>query len=152
MAIPPKLTLGYKANFKVLKSAAANGDLAIVSAIRKVDQKPVALLCATQRNADKTVSMIPLAVMCEGNPFEDFEDPTVLEPEKEEMRKLVSNGLDGINRLIGQQPIKQDKCAKCGAPATIYDRDPYKADVTPDLPNPKKHWCQKCFDDMANEI
>lgn len=74
---PPPLLDAYKSNFKTLKTACGYGDLALVSAIRKADKKPVALVCAMQINEDKTVSPIPLAVMCEGNPFEDFEDPTV---------------------------------------------------------------------------
>lgn len=77
MIEPPALTDGYKANFETLKRAADFGDLALVSAIRKADQKPVALVCAMQMNDDETITPIPLAVMCEGNPFEDFEDPTV---------------------------------------------------------------------------
>lgn len=36
----------------------------------------VELVCAMQHNDDGTLTPIPLAVMVEGNPFEDFEDPT----------------------------------------------------------------------------
>lgn len=73
---PQKLSKGYKANFKTLERAFKNGDLALVSAIRKADQKPVALLCAMQQNADDTIMPIPLAEMVDGNPFEIYEDPT----------------------------------------------------------------------------
>jgi hypothetical protein len=74
---PPPLSDSYAANFKTLKKASDHGDIALVSAIRKADGKPVALVCAMQRNPDETITPVPLAVMCEGNPFEDFEDPTV---------------------------------------------------------------------------
>ncbi len=74
---PPRLLPGYVSNFTTLRAASGNGDLALVSAIRKADQAPVALVCAMQRNADKTITPVPLAVMVEGNPFELFEDPTV---------------------------------------------------------------------------
>ena len=74
---PGALLPGYKANFKQLVRACDNRDLALVSAIRKADQAPVALVCAMQENEDKTITSVPFAVMIEGNPFELFEDPTV---------------------------------------------------------------------------
>jgi len=75
---PPALLPGYRDNFNTMLRASKEGDLALVSAIRKADKKPVALVCAIQRNPDETMTPVPFAVMCEGNPFEDFEDPTVL--------------------------------------------------------------------------
>ena len=78
MKKPPKLLPGYKINFATLRAACAAGDLALVSAIRKADKKPVALVCAMQQNEDKTLSPVPLAVMVEGNPYELFDDPTVV--------------------------------------------------------------------------
>lgn len=74
---PPKLNKAHKANFETLQLAMKGADVALVSAIRKSDKKPVALVCAMQRNDDGTTTPVPLAVMCEGNPFEDFEDPTI---------------------------------------------------------------------------
>jgi hypothetical protein len=61
---PPALTEGYRHNFDTLERAWRHGD--------------VALVCAMQQNDDDTITPVPFAVMCEGNPFEDFEDPTVL--------------------------------------------------------------------------
>ena len=75
---PPKLNPGDKANFETLLRAGDNGHLILMSAIRKADNKPVALVCASQINPDKTVDVIPLAVLIEGNPFELFEDPTTI--------------------------------------------------------------------------
>lgn len=75
---PPPLREGDKANFATLLRAANNGDLAIVSAIRKSDNKAVALVCAMGWDNDtKQFLPAPLAVMIEGNPFDDFFDPTV---------------------------------------------------------------------------
>lgn len=46
-----------------------------MSAIRKADNKPVALVTAVGfQNGEYT--MAPLAVMIEGNPYEDFMPPT----------------------------------------------------------------------------
>lgn len=78
MTTPPKLRQGDRDNFETLKQALSNGDLALVSAIRKQDQQPVALVCAIGRGGSDYF-LTPLAVMVEGNPFEDFEDPTIIE-------------------------------------------------------------------------
>ena len=74
---PPRLRKGDRQNFDTLLRAASDGALALVSAIRKADQHPVALVCAMQHNPDQTITPVPFAVMVEGNPFEDFYDPTV---------------------------------------------------------------------------
>ena len=74
---PPKLCRGDRMNFDTLLRAAEDGALALVSAIRKADQQPVALVCAMQQNEDDTITPVPFAVMVDGNPFELFEDPTV---------------------------------------------------------------------------
>lgn len=75
---PPKLGKGDRGNFATLLRAVGDGEVALVSAIRKEDRKPVALVCAMQRNDDDTLTPIPFAVMVEGNPFELFEDPTAV--------------------------------------------------------------------------
>lgn len=74
---PPALLDGYQSNFETLLKAAKNGDLVLISAIRKSDRQPVALICATQRNEDDTITPVPFAEMVNGNPFELYEDPTV---------------------------------------------------------------------------
>ena len=74
---PPKLRKGDRSNFQTLLRAADDGALALVSAIRRADQQPVALVCAMHQNPDETVTPVPFAVLVEGNPFELFEDPTV---------------------------------------------------------------------------
>ena len=74
---PGPLSDADRSNFNTLQRAGDNSDLALISAIRKADQKQVALVCAMQADAAGMIMPIPLAVMIEGNPFEDFEDPTV---------------------------------------------------------------------------
>ena len=75
--MPPRLRNGDRASFQTLLGAADDDALALVSAIRKADQQPVALVCAMQHNDDDTITPVPFAVMVEGNPFELFDDPTV---------------------------------------------------------------------------
>lgn len=77
MIKPPKLAEANRINFQTLGKAFGHGAVALVSAIRKSDKQPVALVCAMQQNEDETITPIPFAVMIEGNPFELFEDPTV---------------------------------------------------------------------------
>ena len=73
MTIP--LRPGDKSNFETLKRAHENGDLCLVSAVRKSDDAPVALVCAMGFDGEHYFPA-PLAVMIEGDPFDDFEDPT----------------------------------------------------------------------------
>jgi hypothetical protein len=74
---PPRLRKGDRTNFQTLLRAADDGALALLNAIRKADQQPVALVCAMQTNTDDTITPVPFAVMVEGDPFELYEDPTV---------------------------------------------------------------------------
>jgi hypothetical protein len=68
------LRKGDKANFQTILEAAENGDLALVSAVRKADDADVALVCAMGH--DETHSYpIPIAVMVEGSPFKTYHDP-----------------------------------------------------------------------------
>lgn len=73
---PPPIADGYKANFATLKLAAECGDLALVSVLRKSDYTPAVLVCAMQQNDNGTVGAVPLAIMCDENPYEQFLDPT----------------------------------------------------------------------------
>ena len=63
-----------KKNFETLKLAAGCDHLCLVSSIRKSDGAQVALVCAMGRKNGYYLP-VPLAVMVEGNPFEDFADP-----------------------------------------------------------------------------
>lgn len=75
-ATPPRLEIHQSANFNTMLRAADAGDLALVSAVRKSNQEPVALICAMQQNEDGTITPMPFAELISGNPFETYEDPT----------------------------------------------------------------------------
>lgn len=77
LTIPPALNPAHVANFHTLQEAEDNGDLALVSAIRKADKKPVALVCAMHHGYDDKITPVPIAEMIDGDPFELYEDPTV---------------------------------------------------------------------------
>lgn len=76
MKKPGAISKGDAANFETIKKAHENGDLALMSAIRKSDGKRVSLVCAMGRDNLGNYYPSPLAVMIEGNPYEDFIDPT----------------------------------------------------------------------------
>lgn len=61
-------------NFETINHAGMMGDLALVSAVRKSDQKNVALVTAVGYQNGEHI-LAPLAVMIEGNPYEDFVPP-----------------------------------------------------------------------------
>ena len=85
---PPKLTEGQVLNFETLKRACLDGNLALISAIRKADQKPVALVCAMNKDGEAYMPA-PLAVLIEDNPYELFEDPLAdIDTEEEEQEQL----------------------------------------------------------------
>jgi hypothetical protein len=70
-----KLSKGDTKNFNTLQRASGNGDLALMDARRRADGKSVALVCAVQHEADESVTMVPLAIMVEGDPYELFDPP-----------------------------------------------------------------------------
>lgn len=76
MPKPPPLTESSKQNFQTLRLAVEYEDVALVSAIRKRDGRPVALICAMNRAADGQVRPVPIAEMISGNPYESYFDPT----------------------------------------------------------------------------
>jgi hypothetical protein len=65
-----------KANYTTLLQAAGDNHLCLMSATRKSDGKKVALVCAMNRDGEDYCPA-PLAVLIEGNPYEDFDGPTV---------------------------------------------------------------------------
>ena len=74
---PIPLTEGYRANMKTMLQAAAHDDLACISAVRKSDGADVALVVAMGWDAEMEEYLpSPLAVMLEGDPFQQFYDPT----------------------------------------------------------------------------
>ena len=75
MAKHSKISEVDKTNFETLSRAMESGDVALVSCIRRADKKPVAVICGMNWRKDGGADMVPLAVMIEGNPFEDFLPP-----------------------------------------------------------------------------
>ena len=75
MAKPKTLSRANKANFEVLQRAFNQGDVALVQLLRVSDGKVVAGLCATQHEPNGDTTLIPLATLVEGNPFELFRPP-----------------------------------------------------------------------------
>ena len=63
-----------KENFKTLTRAFENNDVCLVDVQRKSDGKQVAAICAVSF-VDGEYHITPLAIMIDGNPFEDFEPP-----------------------------------------------------------------------------
>lgn len=72
--VPPPLGDINRENFETLRRAAINGDLALVSALRKRDKTPVALVCAINREGGMFIP-VPLAVMIKGDPYKEFLPP-----------------------------------------------------------------------------
>ena len=54
---PPRLNPSDVANFKTIRRAMGDGALALVSAIRKADRKPVALVCAMGQTGDGAITL-----------------------------------------------------------------------------------------------
>lgn len=73
---PPPLAEEQKINFQTLKLAVEYEDVALVSAVRKRDGRPVALICAMNHLQDGKVIPIPLAEIINGNPYDLYYDPT----------------------------------------------------------------------------
>jgi hypothetical protein len=72
-----QLSKGDKGNFETLQRAFRNKNICLLRALRKSDNKEVALVCAVNHNSKfrgsgDEVDLVPLAVMIEGNPYEDF--------------------------------------------------------------------------------
>lgn len=82
----PKLGKGDQANFETMQKAFVNNDVCLMRAVRKSDNKPVALVCAVNWEVEdgvKFFSPAPLAVMVEGNPYELFEPIPTKEDEND---------------------------------------------------------------------
>ena len=67
-----------KKNFETMQRAQDDGALCIMEATRNSDGKPVVLVCAMSQ-VDGMFYPSPLAVMIEGNPFDDFTPPEGME-------------------------------------------------------------------------
>ena len=75
--MPPKSTVldGYRKNFTTLCRAMDAADVAMMDCFDTRIGKPAAVVCAVNRNKDGSVNTVPLAIMCEGNPYEYLAPP-----------------------------------------------------------------------------
>ncbi len=65
-------------NFETLISATKSDRICLVSAFDNVDQRPAVMVCAVNYSpgANESFEFVPLARLCDGNPYERFEPPT----------------------------------------------------------------------------
>jgi hypothetical protein len=71
----PKLEIGYRRNFATLERASAAGDLALIDCQDKATGQPVRVIAAMQREADGDITIVPLARMFDGNPYDELNPP-----------------------------------------------------------------------------
>lgn len=64
----------HKPNFETLQEAFANGDVALMECQLKATDQPVAVIVAVNRDGDE-FSFVPLAMMFNGNPYEQLNPP-----------------------------------------------------------------------------
>jgi Family of unknown function (DUF6117) len=72
--IPEKFLNGFKPNFKTLRKACKNNNLALVECLDLKTKQKVAMVCAVHWDG-KQFNLVPLATMNEGNPYERFSPP-----------------------------------------------------------------------------
>ena len=63
-------------NFGTLKSATNDGNLALMECEEKATGKKVPMVCAVYIDEDDQYNFVPLAVMLECNPYDDYLPPT----------------------------------------------------------------------------
>lgn len=74
MSKPKTIVQQLKPNFRTLKEACKDGNLALVECKRKSDGRVVAMVCAMGWDG-KEYQMVPLAEMVYGNPYEMYDPP-----------------------------------------------------------------------------
>jgi len=67
-----------KRNFDTFVSAVKADRICLVSSLDSIDQSPAVLVCAVNYspNEEECFEFVPLARLCDGNPFERFSPPT----------------------------------------------------------------------------
>lgn len=66
---------GYKQNFETLRRACKNGDLALLETKDKSSGAIVYAVVACQHEDDGEITMVPLAKMFDGNPYDELSPP-----------------------------------------------------------------------------
>lgn len=67
-----KIQKSYKSNFETLQKAIKNGDACIVKVIENKTGELRVAVCAIQPDGESGVMFVPLALLFDGNPYEDF--------------------------------------------------------------------------------
>jgi len=80
MAATPRLRDEDREKFEQLQAAFRHDQIALVSSRRISDRKPVALLAAVWKDAEGMFNMLPLAELIQGDPFDQYEEPTLGHP------------------------------------------------------------------------
>lgn len=66
---------GHIEQFNTLLQAHDNGDLALVECTSATTGLPVAAICAMQREADGSTTIVPIARLFDGNPCNELLPP-----------------------------------------------------------------------------
>lgn len=74
---------GDCANFDTLLRAAEDGNLCLLECQDKATGKYVAVVCAVNEEEDDVVSLVPIAKLFEGDPYEEVAGPMDKVPPKE---------------------------------------------------------------------
>jgi hypothetical protein len=123
MAIPE----AYTKNFETLERAAGNGDLCIAECKDKKTGKMVIAICAVWLDDANLVTLVPLAKMFDGDPFDELEAPGSSSDEAPEGVQ------DTCAREGCDNPLAYDGAEYCGAACSAQRREPKvsSSDETP---------------------
>jgi hypothetical protein len=69
------LSSGQKLNFQTLRRAVLAGDAALVECRLAATGNPVAVICAANRSADKSIGFVPFAMLFPGDPYRTVNPP-----------------------------------------------------------------------------
>ena len=72
---------GYEENFNTLLRAADADDLVLVACTDAATGKMVATVCALSRSTTDEITLVPLAKLFDGDPYEELAPPSVPVPE-----------------------------------------------------------------------
>lgn len=66
---------GHVANFETMQRANENGDLALMECTDAKTGQYTAVICCVQRESNGDYSMVPIARMFDGNPYDELLPP-----------------------------------------------------------------------------
>lgn len=74
-SMSPFLNEARIANFETLRRAMRNGDVALMECTNRKTGELTAVIVAVQRGDDNTIDTIPLGLLFDGDPYEDYLPP-----------------------------------------------------------------------------